>query len=88
MAKVDSIGIVEVQHFAKALEVLDLMCKSAAIKLLGHENYLGGRLVILTIGGKIDQVQAAIEAVSGRELPDVKSALCITNPHGEIMKYI
>lgn len=85
--KIDCIGIVEVQYFAYSLEILDLMCKTADVKLLGHEKLLGGRLVMLTIGGKTDQVQAAIEAAksSGREC--IKMALAIANPHEEVLAH-
>lgn len=92
MKQYEAIGVVEAQYFAVAMELLDEMCKSANVEFLASENYLGGRLVSLIIGGGFSDVTAAIEVVKQvcqqKESNPLKMALVISKPHSEIMKYI
>ncbi|WP_374724560.1 BMC domain-containing protein [Calidifontibacillus erzurumensis] len=92
MKVVEAIGIVELQYFTYALEVADQMMKAAGVELLRSENYLGGRLVSLVIGGSISDVKTAIEAAKetceSKQQNPLKMAVLITNPHREILKFI
>jgi ethanolamine utilization protein EutM len=92
MKKYEAIGVVEAQYFTTAMELLDQMCKSADIEFLTSEKYLGGRLVTLIIGGSVSDVTVAVsvaeQTAKAMEKNPLKSALVITNPHAEIMKYI
>lgn len=92
MKSYEAIGVVEAQHFATALELVDEMCKTSHVQLLGAEKYLGGRLVTLIVGGSIASVTAAVEAareVCAKKLRNpLKMSLVIPKPHAEIMKFI
>ncbi|NSL52146.1 BMC domain-containing protein [Calidifontibacillus erzurumensis] len=92
MKVVEAIGIVELQYFTYALEIADQMMKAAGVELLKSENYLGGRLVSLVIGGSISDVKTAIEVAKetceSKQQNPLKMAVLITNPHREILKFI
>lgn len=92
MKNYEALGVVETQYFTVAMELLDQMCKSSDVELLASENYLGGRLVTLIIGGSFSDVdvavQAAQRAAENKVNNPLKMALVISNPHSEIMKYI
>ena len=61
MHRYEAIGVIEVQYFTIASEILDAVCKGANVEFLTSENYLGGRLVSLMIGGSVSDIKAAIE---------------------------
>jgi microcompartment protein CcmL/EutN len=88
----DAVGLVEAEHFATAVHLTDLMCKTAYVEYIHAERYLGGKLVTVIVGGSTANVQAAMEAVRrygelfGGAAP--KTAITVTNPHPEIMKFI
>lgn len=92
MKTYEAIGIIELQYFTFALEVADRMTKAANVKILTSENYLGGRLVSLVIGGSIPDINAAIEvakeACESKQKNPLKMAVLISNPHPEILKFI
>jgi len=92
MKKVDAIGIIETQYFTVAMEMLDHICKTAQVEFLSSENYLGGRLVSLIIGGTIADVTEAVKAAKAlgekKQNRPLKKALVITNPHQEILRFI
>lgn len=92
MSRYEAIGVVETQYYAVAMEMLDCMCKQANVQFLTSENYLGGRLVSLIVGGSIPDVAAAIDAAKRvnetKDNKPLKMALTITNPHEEILKYV
>ena len=92
MTNYEALGVIETQYFTVAMELLDQMCKSSDVELLASENYLGGRLVTLIVGGSVSDVevavQAAKQAAENKENNPLKMALVISNPHSEIMKYI
>lgn len=87
-----ALGIVDVQFFANAVHLLDTMFKAADIILLHRELALGGKLVTLFVGGRVSQVEEAIEAArktAEAEYPEAfKNAVVITKPHNEILKFI
>lgn len=92
MIQVDAIGVVEVQYFTNALELLDAMTKAADVQYLTSEKLLGGRMVTIIVGGSISQAQAAIEAAretAAAKTPNpLKMSLVISKPHEEIMRFI
>lgn len=92
MKKFEAIGVVELQYFTYAAEILDKMCKTANVEFLSSEKYLGGRLVSLIVGGSISDVQLAIEAAKEscqtKQNNPLKMALMIPNAHPEILKFI
>ncbi|MDQ0156866.1 BMC domain-containing protein [Robertmurraya andreesenii] len=92
MKKYEALGVVETQYFTIAMELLDQMCKSSDVEFLASENYLGGRLVTLIIGGSVSDVTVAVDVAKQvaetKANQPLKMALVINNPHAEIMKYI
>lgn len=92
MKKVESLGIVDVLYFTTAISLIDEMCKNANVKLVATEAALGGKLVTIFIQGSTSDVTEAIEIAKRKcELhfkDRCKSALVITNPHNEILKFI
>lgn len=88
----DALGIVDVQFYANAVHVLDIMSKAADIVLLHKELILGGKMVTIFVGGSVSQVEEAIKSAretAEREYPDAfKNAVVITKPHKEIMKFV
>ena len=88
-AQIDAIGVVEVQHFTTAIEVLDTMTKAADVQFLSSEKLLGGKLVTVIVGGGISQVTAAIEAVNrGQQSDSIMVSMVISKPHEELLRYI
>lgn len=92
MKRYEALGVVETQYFTIAMELLDQMCKSSDVEFLASENYLGGRLVTLIIGGSVSDVTEAVnvakQVAEMKANQPLKMALVINNPHEEIMKYI
>lgn len=92
MKKYEALGVVETQYFTIAMELLDQMCKSSDVEFLANENYLGGRLVTLIVGGSVSDVTVAVEVAKQvaetKANQPLKMAIVINNPHAEIMKYI
>ncbi|WP_167553311.1 BMC domain-containing protein [Evansella clarkii] len=92
MADYEAVGLVEVKYFTIASQLLDAMCKGSNVDFLSSENYLGGRLVTLVIGGSISEVQGALE-IAKHVNPEItadylKGAVLISNPAPEIMNYL
>ena len=92
MKRYEALGVIDVQYFTIAVELLDQMTKGSDVEFLTSERYLGGRLVTLIIGGKISEVKVAVEIAKqvcqNKPNNPLKMALTITNPHEEILKYI
>lgn len=88
----DAIGVVEARYFTNALVVLDAMEKAGDVEFIRAEKKLGGRMVSFFVGGRTDDVLAAIAQARSMDetLPDhpVKLAEAILKPHPEIMKLI
>ena len=83
-----SLGFIEIQSVTAALEAIDVMCKTADVKLVSWERKLGGRLVTVIIQGDVASVNEAVEAAAAHPLlsPIVKAV--IPNPHEEIMRIV
>ncbi|WP_019424159.1 BMC domain-containing protein [Paenibacillus sp. OSY-SE] len=92
MMSYDAIGVIEARYFATALEMTDAMSKAAQVEWLASENYLGGKLVTVVVGGDIANVKAAVEAAeavcAGKADNPLANAAVILKPHAEIMKFI
>ena len=83
-----SLGFVEVQSVAAAIDCLDIMCKAADVSLATWERKLGGRLVTLVVEGDVDAVKASVEAACERALKKPVSTGILPNPHPEIVKMV
>ncbi len=85
MIRYEAIGVIETQYFTVASEILDAVCKGANVEFLTSENYLGGRLVSLIIGGSVSDIKAAVEIAQqvceSKPGNPLKMALTIMNPH-------
>ena len=85
----ESIGLLEVQGLVAAIEGLDAMLKTAAVRLIHTEKRLGGRLVTLVIAGSVSAVTAAVEAgdAAASVLGKVYGREVIASPHSEVTKF-
>lgn len=85
----ESIGLLEVQGLVAAIEGLDAMLKTSAVRLIHTEKRLGGRLVTLVICGEVSAVEAAIAAGhrAAEKLGHVYGAEVIAAPHEEVRKF-
>lgn len=92
MMKYEAIGVIETQYFAVASEILDHVSKTSDVHFLSSQNYLGGKLVSIIVGGAISDVKVAIDAAKqmNERLTNhpIKNAVVITNPHPEILKFV
>jgi microcompartment protein CcmL/EutN len=82
-----SLGLVEVQSVAAAIDCLDLMCKAAEVKFVTWERKLGGRLVTIIVEGQISAVKAAVEATAGAIIKPAATAV-IASPHSETQRMV
>ena len=82
-----SIGLVEVQSVAAAVDCLDIMCKAAEVEFVTWERKLGGRLVTVIVEGQISAVKAAVEATSAAIIEPAATAV-IANPHSETERMV
>lgn len=89
-AKIDAIGVVEVNYYANAVVVLDAMLKASDVEIISCHKKLGGRMVHTVVSGKTSSVNAATEAAKQAEdqvgKGNVKVAITISNPHPEVIK--
>ncbi|KIL46683.1 hypothetical protein KP77_28100 [Jeotgalibacillus alimentarius] len=89
MDKPEAIGLIETTFYTTALRLVDMVCKAADIRLISSEKYLGGRLVTLVIAGSVSSVKEALFfAEQGDSQNHIKSAILISSPADEIMKYL
>jgi len=79
-----SLGFVELQNLCDAINVMDIMLKSANVEFVGWQKRLGGRLVTIIVRGSVASVTAAVDAVR----KSVKASLILANPHPEILRII
>ena len=88
-APASAIGLLEVQGLFASIEGLDAMLKTASVRLIHTEKRLGGRLCTFVIAGRVDAVQAAVQAGCKSASQLVKTYGCevIANPHEEITKF-
>ena len=84
----DAYGFIEITGVVAAVDALDIMCKAADVTLATWERKLGGRLVTLVIEGKVEAVNAAIEAGTTQAIKKPANYGILANPHPEIQKIV
>ena len=84
----NSLGFVEVSGVTAAIDALDIMCKSADVRLVSWERKLGGRLVTLIVTGTVSAVQAAVENAAASCIKKPVATAVIANPHEETVKLV
>ena len=82
-----SLGFVEVQSVAAAVDCLDIMCKAANVNFVTWERKLGGRLVTIIVEGQISAVQAAVDATKDAIIKPAATAV-IASPHSETQRMV
>ena len=83
-----SYGFIEISGVVPAMDALDIMCKTADVKLATWERKLGGRLVTLVVEGQVAAVKQAVEAACEKAIRKPVSSGVIANPHPEIVRLI
>lgn len=83
-----SYGFVEIPGVVAAMDVLDIMCKSADVTLATWERKLGGRLVTLVVQGNVSSVTQAVEAAQAQGIKKPVSVGVLANPHEEIVRLV
>lgn len=84
----DAYGFIEITGVVAAIDVLDIMCKTAAVKLATWERKLGGRLVTIVVEGDVAAVSAAVEEGRKQAIKKPANYGIISNPHPEIVKLV
>jgi len=86
----NAIGVVEVTGYANTVVVMDTMLKAAQVGIVSFHKTLGGKMVRGVVAGEVSAVEASVEAAwdsknrIGEE--NMKVAVCISNPHPEVVK--
>ena len=83
-----SYGLIEIPSTTAAIDVLDIMCKTADVEFVTWEKKLGGRLVTIIVQGSVSAVKAAVEAASEKAIKKPVAQAIIANPHEEIVKIV
>ncbi len=83
-----SLGLVEVQSVAAAVDALDIMCKTAAVEFVTWERRLGGRLVTIIVEGNVSAVTQAVEAANEKCIKQIAASAVIANPHEETARIL
>ena len=88
----NAIGVVEVNYYSKTVVVFDAMLKAAEVEIVSYHTRLGGRMTHGVVAGMTSSVNAAIEAAEdSRKIigdENLKVAVCISNPHPEVIKLL
>ncbi|HIW21638.1 MAG TPA: BMC domain-containing protein [Candidatus Dorea intestinavium] len=84
----EAYGFFEIPSTTAAIYAIDVMCKTANVKLVTWEKKLGGRLVTIIIKGNVSAVTGAIEAAVADSLKEPADYCVIASPHEEILKQI
>ncbi len=82
-----SLGFVEVESVAAAVDCLDIMCKAASVDLVTWERKLGGRLVTVVVEGQLSAVNAAVAATDSAIIKPCAKAV-IASPHSETVRMV
>ena len=83
-----SLGFVEIQSTTAAIDVLDIMCKSADVEFVTWEKKLGGRLVTVVVQGEVAAVTAAVENAVNGAIKKPAAYAVIANPHEELVRVL
>lgn len=82
-----SLGFIELPSVTAAVDVLDIMCKTADVELVTWERKLGGRLVTIIIQGDVAAVKEAVEVAANKAMKPCVHAV-IPNPHDETIRMV
>lgn len=83
-----SYGLIEIPSTTAAIDVLDIMVKSADVEFVTWEKKLGGRLVTIIVQGTVSAVVSAVEAGAEQAIKKPVAKAVIANPHEEIVRII
>ena len=83
-----SLGFIEVSGVVAALDALDIMTKSANVRLISWERKLGGRLVTIIVSGEVAAVNAAVENACKQTIKEPVAHLVLASPHEETWKLV
>ena len=83
-----SLGFIEISGVTAAIDVLDIMCKTADVELVTWERKLGGRLVTLIVRGSVSAVTEAVEAAAANAIKKPVAKAVIANPHSETERLV
>ncbi len=83
-----SYGLIEIPSTTAAIDVLDIMCKTADVEFVTWEKKLGGRLVTIIVQGSVSAVTEAVEAAAAKAIKKPVAQAIIANPHEEIVKIV
>ena len=83
-----SLGLVEVESVAAAVDALDIMCKTADVEFVTWERKLGGRLVTIIVQGSVSAVAQAVETAVEKCIKNVAAHAVIANPHSETARIL
>lgn len=88
----NAIGVVEVTGYANTVVVMDSMLKAANVGIASFHRKLGGKMVRGVVAGEVSAVEASIDAAQGSKIrvgdENLKIAVCISNPHPEVVKLL
>ena len=84
----NSLGFIEVTGVVAALDALDIMTKSANVRLVSWERKLGGRLVRIIVTGEVAAVNSAVENACKRAIKKPVAHLVLASPHEETWKMV
>ena len=83
-----SLGLVEVASATAAVDVLDIMCKTADVSFVTWERKLGGRLVTVIVQGEVSAVTQAVESAVAKAVITPCASAVIANPHEETVRIV
>ena len=83
-----SLGLIEVESVAAAVDALDIMCKTADVEFVTWERKLGGRLVTIIVQGSVSAVSQAVETAVEKCIKSVAAHAVIANPHSETARIL
>lgn len=83
-----SLGLVEVQSVAAAVDALDIMCKTASCEFVTWERRLGGRLVTVIVQGELSAVKQAVETAAQKCIKEPAAVAVIASPHAETQRIL
>ena len=83
-----SLGFIEITGVVAALDALDIMTKSASVRLVSWERKLGGRLVTIIVSGEVAAVNVAVENACKNAIKKPVAHLVLASPHEETWKLV
>lgn len=84
----NSLGFIEITGVVAALDALDIMTKSANVRLVSWERKLGGRLVTIIVEGDVAAVNSAVENACKLAIKKPAAHLVLASPHSETRRIV